>query len=296
MRIAVTGKSGQVVQALSELCSRDEIIVAVGRPELDLATEGPFKGALAAARPDVIVSAGAYTAVDKAESDADPAFSINGRGAGLVARAAGQLDVPLIHISTDYVFDGTKGAPWIETDATGPLNVYGASKLAGERAVTAEATNSAILRVAWVFSPFGTNFVKSMIRLGATRDEIAVVADQHGAPTSAHDIGTGILTVARNLFAFPDRAELRGIFHMGAGGVATWAEFAEAIFAGMERRGAKPVRVRRITTKDYPTPARRPRNSLLDSAKIKRLHGVALPDWRVSLARVLDRLATNVHT
>ncbi len=135
-----------------------------------------------------------------------------------------------------------------------------------------------------------------MIRLGVSRDEIGVVADQFGAPTSARDIAEGILAVARNLADAPDREDYRGVFHMGAGGTATWAEFAEAIFAGMARRGAKPTRVRRITTQDYPTPAKRPRNSLLDSSKIKRLHGVALPDWRVSLEQVLDRLAADVHS
>jgi dTDP-4-dehydrorhamnose reductase len=296
MRIAVTGKAGQVVQALAELSGHDTIILPVGRPELDLTTEGPFDEALAATKPDVIVSAAAYTAVDKAESEADTAFAVNGRGAGQVARAASRLGVPIIHISTDYVFDGTKDGRWTEADAPNPLNVYGASKLEGERAVTAATPDSTVLRVAWVYSPFGANFVKSMMRLGATRDELSIVADQHGAPTSAHDIASGILAVARNLRDAPGRSELRGIVHMGAGGATTWAGFADQIFASLARRDGRRVNVRPITAAEYPTAAKRPNNSLLDSAKLKELHGVVLPDWQLSLERVLDRLAIEVHS
>ena len=181
MRIAVTGTAGQVVTSLLERGkAADHEVIAIGRPDLDLADPASVVRALEAARPDVIVSAAAYTAVDKAESEPDLAHAVNGAGAGAVAQAASKFDVPVIHISTDYVFDGTLDRPYVETDPTGPTGVYGASKLAGERAVLAASDNSAVLRVAWVYSPFGGNFVKTMLRLAADRDELGVVGDQVG--------------------------------------------------------------------------------------------------------------------
>jgi dTDP-4-dehydrorhamnose reductase len=292
MRIAVTGKSGQVAQALQAHAARvGATVVPIARPDLDLADDRPCVELFGAAKPDIIVSAAAYTAVDKAESEAEVAHAINARGPERIAAAAATLGVPLIHISTDYVFDGAKPEPWIETDAASPISIYGATKLAGERAVLRTAPDCTVLRVAWVYSPYGANFVKTMMRLGETRDELRVVADQIGGPTSAFDIADGILKVAANLTSAPDHRELRGIFHMGPTGTTTWAGFAEAIFAGLARRGRTPVAVHPITTEDYPTPARRPKNSRLDSRKLEALHGVVLPDWRVSLEHVLDRLA-----
>ncbi|HLY91562.1 MAG TPA: dTDP-4-dehydrorhamnose reductase [Acetobacteraceae bacterium] len=295
MRIAVTGRAGQVVTSLIERgAASGHDVIAVGRPELDLADPASVDHALEAAAPDVIVSAAAYTAVDKAESARDLAYAVNGRGAGLVAEAARRLGVPLVHISTDYVFDGRLDRPYIETDPTGPTGVYGVSKLAGEEAVRAAYDdNSAILRVAWVYSPFGANFVRTMLRLAGDRDEVSVVADQLGNPTSALDIADGVLRVAGNLAADPDPA-LRGLFHMTAEGEASWADFAEAIFAASAAYGGPYAAVRRITTADYPTPAMRPANSRLDSRRIAAIHGVALPDWRGSLESVVARLrATN---
>lgn len=291
MRIAVTGKAGQVVTALIE---RGEAagheVVALGRPELDLADPATILPALQAAKADVIVSAAAYTAVDKAETEADLAYAVNGAGAGAVAKAAKALGLPLIHISTDYVFDGAGDRPWREDDATGPTGVYGASKLAGEQAVLAAyPENSAVLRVAWVYSPFGGNFVKTMLRVGADRDELAVVADQIGNPTSALDIADGILTVATNMVSDSDPAK-RGLFHMTATGEASWADFAEAIFAASAARGGPSAAVRRIPTADYPTPAKRPANSRLDSGRIAAAHGVTLPHWRDALNVVIARL------
>jgi dTDP-4-dehydrorhamnose reductase len=292
MRIAVTGKSGQVAQALQDRAAAARVtVIPLARPEFDLADERHCLDVFAAAKPGVIVSAAAYTAVDKAESEPDVAHALNARGAERVAAAAAALGVPLIHLSTDYVFDGSKPAPWLETDRTSPLSVYGASKLAGEIAVLRTAPDCAVVRVAWVYSPYGSNFVKTMMRLGETRDEVRVVADQTGGPTSALDIADAIIKVAANLKRAPDRHDLRGVFHMGPTGVATWAGFAEAIFDGLARRGRKPVRVHAISTADYPTPARRPRNSRLDSSKIRALHGIELPKWRASLEDVLDHLA-----
>ena len=291
MKIAVTGTTGQVARSLLE---RGELkqheIVLLGRPDLDLTDPTLVVRALETVAPDAIVSAAAYTAVDKAESERDLAFAVNAIGAGAVASAANKLGVPLVHISTDYVFDGQLERPYLESDATGPTGVYGASKLAGEEAVlSAHRLNTAVLRVAWVYSPFGNNFVKTMLRLAADRDEVGVVADQVGNPTSALDIADGILSVLENLGHSADPA-LRGVFHMTATNQATWAEFAEAVFAASGARGGPSARVRPIATSDYPTPAKRPANSRLDCRKIEALHGIKLPDWREALEPIISRL------
>lgn len=292
MRIVVTGGPGQLVLSLAERgpVSGHEV-VAVGPPELDLATpdDDAIHAALAAVRPGVIVNAAAHTAVDKAESERELAFAINASGAGAVARAAARLDVPVIHVSTDYVFAGDKAAPYGETDPTGPTGVYGASKLAGEQAVAASGADFAILRTAWVYSPFGTNFVKTMLRLASTRDEVGVVADQHGCPTSALDLADAVIAVAGNLVERRDPA-LRGLFHACGSGEASWADLAEAVFATSAASGGPSAKVNRITTADYPTPARRPANSRLDCGKLAAAHGVRLPDWRTSTASVTARL------
>ncbi|WP_336975237.1 dTDP-4-dehydrorhamnose reductase [Sphingobium aromaticiconvertens] len=291
MRIAVTGQAGQVVTSLVERgAAAGHEVIAIGRPQLDLADTASVMRALEAAAPDAIVSAAAYTAVDKAESESDLAHAVNGAGAGAVAQAARALNVPLIHISTDYVFDGTLDRPYTESDPTGPTGVYGASKLAGEQAVlAAHGDNSAIVRVAWVYSPFGANFVKTMLRLAGDRDEVSVVADQVGNPTSALEIADGILRISTNLVSDGNPA-LRGIFHMTAQGEASWADFAEAIFAASAARGGPSASVRRIGTADYPTPATRPANSRLDCGLIAQVHGIVLPNWRKSLETVIARL------
>ncbi|KAA9013025.1 dTDP-4-dehydrorhamnose reductase [Sphingobium limneticum] len=291
MKIAVTGRVGQVVTSLIERgAAAGYEVVALGRPELDLADPASVAKALECAVPDVIVSAAAYTAVDKAENESEIAHAINGAGAGAVAQAAKRLSVPLIHISTDYVFDGTLDRPYRESDLTNPSGVYGISKLAGEQAVLATyADNSVILRVAWVYSPYGGNFVKTMLRLAGDRDEVSVVADQVGNPTSALAIADAILQVATNMVADSSPA-LRGLFHMTAQGEGSWADLAEAVFAASAVRGGPSATVRRIGTGDYPTPASRPANSRLDSGLIAQVHNVTLPDWRVSLSDVMDRL------
>jgi dTDP-4-dehydrorhamnose reductase len=291
MRIAVTGREGQVARSLAEVApDKGSEVVAVGRPELDLAgSVDSIIAALEAAKPDVIVSAAAYTQVDKAESEPELAFTINEHGPRAVAQAGQRLGVPVVHLSTDYVFDGLKASPYIEEDPTGPTGVYGASKLAGEKAVLSQYPNSAVLRTAWVYSPFGANFVKTMLRLAGERDEIAVVADQRGNPTSALDIADGVLRVATNLVQ-DSNSDLRGVFHMSAAGEASWADFAEAIFAASAAGGGPSAGVRPIGTADYPTAARRPANSRLDSGKLARTHGVSLPDWHASLNKVVSRL------
>jgi dTDP-4-dehydrorhamnose reductase len=289
--MVVTGREGQVVRSLLERSEGRPFEVApLGRPELDLAAEPhAIVSAIEAARPDVLVSAAAYTQVDKAETEADLAFAINERGVRAVARAAHRLGIPLIHLSTDYVFDGSKRAPYVEEDPTGPASVYGASKLAGEQAVVAEHDNCIILRTAWVYGPYGANFVKTMLRLAGDRDEVNVVADQRGNPTSALDIADGILAIAANLLGDEDPTR-RGLFHMTGAGEASWAEFAEAVFAASADSGGPTALVKHIATSDYPTAAKRPANSRLDSSKLERVHQVRLPEWRQSVTKVVTRL------
>jgi dTDP-4-dehydrorhamnose reductase len=289
MRIVVTGCKGQVVSSLIERAAGRVEIVGLGRPDLDLKDRASVSRGLESAKGDVIVNAAAYTAVDKAEQESDEAMLVNADGAGFVAAAAAALNAPLIHLSTDYVFDGELPRPYVETDATGPTGVYGRSKLEGEARARTAQPNGVILRTAWVYSPFGANFVRTMLRLGEAREEVGVVADQLGNPTSAIDIADAVLTIAARLRSDP-APELRGVFHVTGGGEASWADFAEAIFACAERCGRKPVRVKRITTADYPTPAKRPANSRLDCSKLARLYGVALPDWRPSLEACVARL------
>ena len=291
MRIIVVGKEGQVARALAERArAHGAQAVLVGRPKLDLADPSGIEDALIETGGDLIVNAAAYTAVDQAESDPELAEAINGIGAGVVAGAATAMNVPVIHLSTDYVFDGTADHPYREDDPVSPLGAYGASKLLGEEAVAAEAENHVILRTAWVYSPFGKNFVKTMLRLAADRDEVGVVADQRGNPTSALDIADGIFAVGRNLLEKPEDRTLRGLFHMTGTGFASWAEFAAEIFALSARFGGPSAKVRSIATVDYPTPAKRPANSRLDCSKLKESHGVVLPPWRSSLEPCVKRL------
>jgi dTDP-4-dehydrorhamnose reductase len=292
MRIAVTGQSGQVVLAMLERAAAGDVVIPLGRPGFDLERIETIAPTIAACRPDIVVNAAAFTAVDLAESEAETAMLINGQAAGEVARVAAALGVPVIQISTDYVFDGALDRPYREDDAVGPISAYGRSKLAGEAAVAAATPDHAILRTAWVYSPFGKNFVRTMLRLAETRSEIGVVADQQGCPTNALDIADAVFTVARNLLARPQEGRLRGVFHLSAQGEAVWADVAEAIFAQRAAMGASPVAVKRIATSDYPTPATRPANSRLACTKLATIHGVTLSEWRGSLSSCLTRLMT----
>ncbi len=293
MRIAVTGRTGQVVQSLLARAEAASVtVIPVGRPELDLAQPDGVRQALGEARPDCIVNAAAYTAVDKAETEPELAMRFNGEGAGTVAAAAAALGVPLIQISTDYVFDGMAPRPWRESDAIAPLSAYGRSKLAGEEAVTASGADWTILRTAWVYSPYGANFVKTMLRLAESRDEIGVVSDQLGSPTSALDLADTIIAVAKALAARPGEASLRGVFHAAGTGEASWADLAAAVFAASAALGGPSAAVRRIATIDYPTPARRPANSRLDCSLLAERHGLRLPPWQDSVKTCVATLLT----
>jgi dTDP-4-dehydrorhamnose reductase len=291
MRLLVTGREGQVARALAERAAAQGVtVVPLARPELDLGHPETILPALRRAGGDIVVNAAAYTAVDRAESEPDLAHAVNATGAGAVAAAAAHLRIPVVQISTDYVFDGTCERPYRESDPVGPVGAYGRSKLAGEAAVAAATPDHVILRTAWVYAPFGQNFVRTMLRLAESREEVGVVADQQGTPTSALDIADGVIAVCRNLLARPDDQELRGVFHLTGAGHATWADLAEAVFATSARLGGPAARVRRIRSEEYPTPARRPANSRLDGSRLQRVHGVVLPDWRASVRSCVGRL------
>jgi dTDP-4-dehydrorhamnose reductase len=289
MRIAVTGSKGQVATALLERAPLETEIVALGRPAFDLADRASVLAGVEGARPDVIVNAAAYTAVDKAESEEAEALKVNGEGAGHVAEAAARLGVPLLHLSTDYVFGGALARPYREDDPTGPTGAYGRSKLVGEKKIAERCGDSVILRTAWVYSPFGANFVRTMLRLNETRDEVGVVSDQRGNPTSALDIADALIAIAARVRDDKSPA-LRGLFHMTGSGEGTWADFAETIFHEAAAHGRRLSRVKRIATADYPTPAQRPANSRLDNEKLARVYGLTLPEWRGSVAVCCARL------
>jgi dTDP-4-dehydrorhamnose reductase len=291
MRIAVTGRQGQVARALGEAGAALNVeIVRLGRPQLDLTVPEAVESVLKSAAPDIVVNAAAYTAVDQAEQEAEGANLINGRGAGAVAAAAGLLKIPIIHLSTDYVFDGAKKSAYVEEDVVGPATVYGASKLAGEQAVAAATEEHVILRTAWVYAPYGKNFVRTMLALAESRDEVRVVADQHGCPTYAPDIAAAIIGIARNVLRNRSDPRLRGIFHLAGKGESSWADLAAAIFAFLTAQDLRAPMLTPIASTDYPTPARRPANSRLDCSKLARVHGIDLPPWRESLRICLERL------
>lgn len=284
LRIAVIGMQGQLARALAEAGNAAVAVTCIGRPQLDLAKPESVAAALAAQPADLVVNAAAYTAVDRAESEPDLALAINRDGAAAVAAACARRRLPLIHLSTDYVFDGTKAAPYREDDSCQPQGVYGRSKLAGEQAVQAACPGAVILRTAWLHSPFGGNFVRTMLRLAGEGQALRVVADQKGSPTYAPDLAAAILAMAPPLAG--GDAALSGIFHLAGAGAASWHDFAVAIMAAAGRT----VPVTAITTADYPTPAKRPANSVLDTAKIAAAYGIRLPPWQDGLRRCVARL------
>ena len=291
MRILVAGRTGQLAIELAERLTRaGHAVVAQARPELDLADPASISRAVEAAAPDAIVNAAAYTAVDRAESERDLAFAVNATGAGLLAAAAARRGIPFVHFSTDYVFPGDGGAPYAEDAQTGPTGVYGESKLAGERAVLAANPRSAVIRTAWVCSPHGHNFVRTMLRVGQEREVVSVVADQRGAPTFAADLADAIARILPRLAASPAGDEAFGVFHLTGTPHASWHDFAQAIFAEAARRGLRTPELRAITTAEYPIPARRPADGRLDCGRIGRVHGIRPADWRLSLSRCLDAL------
>lgn len=292
MRILVTGRSGQLASCLAEAAAASGIeIVLAGRPELDLAVPDTITRAIDRYAPELVVNAAAYTAVDKAETEMDAAFAINARGAGHVATAAARAGLPILHVSTDYVFDGTKPAPYVESDPVAPTSAYGRSKREGEVRVMDANARHVILRTAWVHSPFGSNFVKTMLRLASTRPRIGVVDDQVGSPTYAPDLAMVVLGVAQSLSGrAPNDDPPWGIYHAAGRGEATWCGLAREVFAVSGRHGGPVAMVDAIPTSAYPTPARRPANSRLDTTKLKTAFALELPDWREGAAACVTRV------
>ena len=291
MRVLVAGREGQVARALlARLLPEGHQVTALEPPELDLTDRASVDAAVAAAAPDLVVNAAAYTAVDRAEDQPELARAVNATGAGWLAAAAAARGAPCVHFSTDYVFDGLKGSPYTEADPTSPLGVYGATKEEGERLVLAANPRSVVIRTAWVCSPDGANFVKTMLRLAKEREEIRVVADQHGAPTFAADLADAVARMAPRLLAAKAGDEGFGLFHLSGAPHTTWHGFTAEILAQAAGRGHPLPRLVPIATADYPTKARRPADGRLDCGKIARIHGIGAADWRVSLARCLDVL------
>ncbi|HTC11831.1 MAG TPA: dTDP-4-dehydrorhamnose reductase [Acetobacteraceae bacterium] len=287
--ILVTGGTGQVASALA--AAGGAAVRVVGRPAFDFDKPESLVATFRAAAPWLVVNAAAYTAVDTAEDDVEAAYRANRDGPGALAQLCRAADIPLIHISTDYVFDGAKGAPYVETDPTGPTGIYGASKLAGEQEVLASGARVIVLRTSWVYAPTGRNFVRTMLRVGAERDRLRVVADQKGCPTTAADLADAIVAIAAWVREGWREAH-GGIFHAAGTGETTWHGLAVATFQEAARHGARVPTVEAITTADYPTKATRPADSRLDCAKLASVFGVRLPDWRTSLARTIDTIRT----
>ena len=292
MRLLITGWQGQLAKSLSEAAARRPEITAlsIGRPALDLCARPSILRTLTDNSPDLIVNTAAYTAVDKAESEPEAAFALNRDGAGLLAEAAAARGIPIIHVSTDYVFDGRKATPYTEDDATSPLNVYGASKLAGEAAVASANPHHIILRTAWVHSPFGANFVKTMLRLAATRPRLSVVADQLGNPTYAPHLATAIVDIAVQLKGLKAGAAPWGIYHATGSGETSWHGLAAAVFERSRALGGAFAETDPIPASQYPTPSLRPANSRLDGAKLAAVFGLRLPPWQEGVAEGVARL------
>ncbi|MBB4382481.1 dTDP-4-dehydrorhamnose reductase [Bradyrhizobium sp. SBR1B] len=288
--ILIAGRNGQLGSCLRELAAlRGLSAVALGREELDLEVRDGIDRTVASIAPSMIINAAAYTAVDGAEAEVGKAFSINRDGAAALADVAWQRNIPFVHLSTDYVFDGAKREAYDEADVPAPLNTYGASKLAGEAAVLAAHPLATVVRSSWIYSATGSNFVRTMLQLAETRPIVRVVCDQHGSPTSAAELAAALLKIAERSIT-DDRRIAAGIFHVSGQGTTSWHGFAEAIFDGLSRRGVRPPALEAITTEQYPCAARRPLNSRLDSSKVERVFGIRLPAWRHSLETCLDQL------
>jgi dTDP-4-dehydrorhamnose reductase len=294
--ILVAGKSGQLARCLREFAVKEGFpLVASGRPEFDLGGDADVEQIIARLAPAAIINAAAYTMVDQAEAEPEVACAINRDGAARLAAVARSRHIPFVHISTDYVFDGAKPSPYNEQDQPAPLNVYGRSKYEGEVAVFTAYPQAVVIRTSWVYSPYGHNFVRTMLRLAATQPAVRVVNDQRGTPTSASDMAAAVLEIVRQLRT-DCLGEKSGIYHLAGQGETTWHDFAETIFASLARRGHRVPKVDAITTEDYPTPASRPRNSCLDSSKAHRIFRVQLAPWQESVERCLDRIVAPVES
>ena len=289
-RILVTGRGGQLATGLeAALPAQGFEAILVGQPDFEFDRPETVAAAFAAAAPDAVVNCAAWTAVDAAEGDEAAAFRANALGPGQLARLCAGSGIPLIQVSTDYVFDGRKGAPYVEEDEPNPLGAYGRTKLAGEWAALAGNERTIVMRTAWLYAPAGANFLRTMLRLGAERDELRVVADQQGSPTAAPDLADAIAAVLARVRTTGWQPAYRGVFHAVSTGYTTWHGFAEAIFEAAG--GPKRPKVHAVGTADFPTRAARPADGRLETAKLAATFGVRLPPWQEGLMRVMQGLA-----
>jgi dTDP-4-dehydrorhamnose reductase len=298
MRLLIAGWQGQIARGLIEAAPacRDVTACAVGRAALDICEARSIERALSHIEPSIVINSAAYTAVDKAETDRERAFALNSEGAKLLAEAAARRSIPIIHISTDYVYDGTKRMPYVEDDAPNPTSVYGASKLEGENAVRQANPRHVILRTSWIFSPMGRNFVKTMLAQAEERRHVRVVDDQRGSPTYAPHLVAAILELARKLSAPSSAGEQWGIYHAAGTGNTTWMGLAEEVFRRSAALGGPTADVEPISSADYPTPAARPANSQLDCSKLERTFGLRLPAWQTGVGECVERILTERRT
>jgi dTDP-4-dehydrorhamnose reductase len=289
MKILVLGSKGQLGQCLNDqLAITEHDVVYTSREQIDISEFKVTKAQILEISPDIVINATAYTAVDKAEEEHEAADLINQRAVANIASISNQLDCWLIHVSTDYVFDGNSEVPYKEDNLTNPQGVYGGSKLKGEGAIEASGCKYLIIRTAWVYSEYGNNFLKTMLRLGADRDELSIVGDQIGCPTYAQDIAKSIVSI---LSCLDLKSSSSGIYHYCGDEPCSWYDFARAIFLEAEVQGLKtPSYVKSITTADYPTPATRPAYSVLDCTKIESVFDVTRSNWRDGVKIVVDRL------
>ena len=293
MRILLFGRNGQVASALIDEAPKkngsDSLhLIALGSKETDLLQQGAATKAIQHYQPEFVINAAAYTAVDQAEDEQEAARRLNEAAPLEMAQAAKTIGAEFIHLSTDYVFDGEQLTPYAENDTVNPLNIYGQTKLAGERAVMKANSNAIILRTSWVFSEFGGNFVKTMLRLGATRNDLNIVDDQIGGPTAARDIASAILTIVSKL---KGGATGHGVYHYQGAPTVSWADFARSIFEASKL----DVKITGIPSSAYPTPARRPQNTILNCARIAHDFGLSQPDWRIRLAQTVAALKTSTR-
>ncbi|MNK70096.1 dTDP-4-dehydrorhamnose reductase [compost metagenome] len=290
MRVLVTGAHGQVGYELLQRVPEGFAVFGYGSQDLDISNTEQVRAVFETVKPELIINAAAYTAVDKAESDVERAYAVNSDGVGFLATAAENLGIPLLHISTDYVFSGEGDKPYTPEDVTSPTGVYGLSKLAGEKQLQAQCSRHLVLRTSWVFGAHGNNFVKTMLRLGSDRDTLSVVADQHGAPTSAGSIADTLWALA---VIFKQEGRLGwGVYHYSGAPACSWHDFANEIFAQGVSLGLleKSPEIKAITTADYPTPAKRPAWSVLDCEKLADVHGLLPKSWVQELHAVLQQL------
>lgn len=289
--ILITGATGQLGFELARLCAAQNLdFTAVSRPEFDFERPETVPACFATVKPSLVLNAAAYTAVDAAESHPQAARAGNHTGPLLLAELCKQAGIPLIHVSTDYVFDGAKGAPYTETDATNPTGVYGATKRDGEAAILAVGGQNIILRTAWVYAGRGKNFVRTMLNAARRMPELRVVADQRGSPTAAPDLAAAMLGIARILRETGWEEAYGGIFHATCAGETTWHGFATEIFAAVAAMGVPVPALRPIATAEWPTPAKRPADSRLNCEKLTQVFGQTLPPWRQSLAEIIQQL------